>query len=136
MHFLSFKVRAMCLVTGITLLAMAGTMGFVSAQSGSPSRQNAAPKTNAPDRSPASGELELLPVQGNISMLAGAGGNITVQVGKDGILLVDTGLATMSDKVLETIQALSKAPVTYIINTDERSDHVGGNETLQSRAGP
>src|SRR5258706_5227653 len=71
--------------------------------------------------------LELLHVQGNISMLAGAGGNITVQVGKDGILLVDSGVATMTDKVLEAIRTLSKDQITYIINTNERNDHVGGN---------
>ena len=52
--------------------------------------------------------LELLPVQGNISMLAGAGGNITVQVGKDGVLLVDTGAATMTDKVLAAIRTRSE----------------------------
>jgi cyclase len=71
---------------------------------------------------------ELLAVQGNISMLAGAGGNITVQVGKDGILLVDSGVATITDKVLEAIRTLSKGQVTYIVNTSDRSDHVGGNE--------
>src|SRR5215471_2124934 len=38
-------------------------------------------------------EIHVLPVQGNVSMLVGGGGNITVQTGKDGILLVDTGLA-------------------------------------------
>ena len=75
-------------------------------------------------------ELELLPVQGNISMLAGAGGNITVQIGKDGVLLVDTGVATMTDKVLEAIRTLSNRQITYIINTDDRSDHIGGNENF------
>ena len=75
-------------------------------------------------------ELELLPVQGNISMLAGAGGNITVQIGKDGVLLVDTGVATMTDKVVEAIRTLSNRQITYIINTDERSDHIGGNESF------
>jgi glyoxylase-like metal-dependent hydrolase (beta-lactamase superfamily II) len=75
-------------------------------------------------------ELELLPVQGSISMLAGAGGNITIQAGKDGILLVDTGLATMSDKVVEAIRTLSKRQITYIINTSDQSDHVGGNEAF------
>jgi glyoxylase-like metal-dependent hydrolase (beta-lactamase superfamily II) len=74
--------------------------------------------------------VELLPVQGNISMLAGAGGNITVQAGKDGILLVDTGVAAMSDKVVEAIRTLSKRQITYIINTDDRGDHVGGNENF------
>ena len=78
---------------------------------------------NAPN-SPA---LELLHVQGNISMLAGAGGNIAVQVGKDGILLVDSGSAPMTDKVVETLRTVSKGQVSYIINTNERSDHAGGN---------
>jgi glyoxylase-like metal-dependent hydrolase (beta-lactamase superfamily II) len=79
------------------------------------------------DQKSKSPELELLPVQGNISMLAGAGGNMTVQIGKDGVLLVDTGVATMTDKVLEAIRTLSNRQITYIINTDERSDHIGGN---------
>jgi cyclase len=81
-------------------------------------------------------ELELLPVQGNISMLAGAGGNITVQTGKDGILLVDTGLATMSNKVLDAIRTLSKRQITYIINTSDGSDHVGGNDALAKTGRP
>jgi cyclase len=71
--------------------------------------------------------LELLPVQGNVSMLAGAGGNIAVQVGKDGILLVDSGSAAMTDKVVQSLRTVSKGQVTYIINTNERGDHVGGN---------
>jgi cyclase len=71
--------------------------------------------------------LELLHVQGNISMLAGAGGNITVQVGNDGILLVDSGAAAMTDKVLQTIRTVSKGQVTYIVNTTDRADHIGGN---------
>jgi cyclase len=76
---------------------------------------------------PASPALELLHVQGNISMVAGAGGNIAVQVGKDGVLLVDSGSATMTDKVVETLRTLSKGQVSYIINTNERGDHAGGN---------
>jgi cyclase len=71
--------------------------------------------------------LELLPVQGNVSMLAGAGGNIAVQVGKDGILLVDSGSAAMTDKVVQSLRTVSKGQVTYIINTNQRGDHVGGN---------
>ena len=46
------------------------------------------------------GEVHVLPVQGNIYMIVGAGGNITVQIGKDGVLVVDTGLASMADKTL------------------------------------
>ncbi|HEY3158367.1 MAG TPA: MBL fold metallo-hydrolase [Vicinamibacterales bacterium] len=71
--------------------------------------------------------LELLHIRGNVSMLAGAGANITVQVGSDGVLLVDSGTAPMTDKVLEAIRTLSKGQVTYIVNTNDRSDHIGGN---------
>ena len=89
-----------------------------------------APIVHPQEQKSRSPELELLPVQGNISMLAGAGGNITVQVGKDGVLLVDTGVAAMTDKVLQAIRTLSNRQITYIINTGERSDHIGGNATI------
>jgi glyoxylase-like metal-dependent hydrolase (beta-lactamase superfamily II) len=80
--------------------------------------------------------LELLHVQGNIHMLAGAGGNITVQVGKDGVFLVDSGLATMSEKAAAAIRSLSKGQVTYIVNTNDRNDHVGGNEHFARNGRP
>ena len=57
----------------------------------------------------AQGEVRLLPVQGNVSMIVGAGANITVQAGDDGILLVDTGVAALSEKVLDTIWPLSSS---------------------------
>jgi cyclase len=79
---------------------------------------------------PAPAELHILPVQGNISMLVGAGGNITVQSGSDGVLLVDTGLAPNSEKVLAAVRSLSDKPIRYIINTHVHADHVGGNEAI------
>ena len=73
----------------------------------------------------------MLPVQGNIYMLVGAGGNITVQVGNDGVLVVDTGLATMADKMLAAIKKISDRPLRYIINTHYHPDHTGGNEKIR-----
>ena len=58
-----------------------------------------------PNRS--DGEIHVLPVQGNLYMLIGAGGNIAVSVGYDGTMLVDTGTAQMSDKVLATVRQLA-----------------------------
>ena len=75
-------------------------------------------------------ELHVLPVQGNVYMLVGAGGNITLSIGKDGILIVDTGLAPMSDKVLAAIRKVSDKPIRYIINTHVHADHTGGNEKI------
>ncbi len=57
----------------------------------------------------ADGEVHVLPVQGNIYMLVGAGGNIAASIGKDGILLVDAGTAQMSDKVLATVLQIATA---------------------------
>jgi len=79
---------------------------------------------------PASAEIHALHVQGNVYMLVGAGGNITVQTGSDGVLLVDTGLAAASEKVLAAVRQLSDRPIRYIINTHVHPDHTGGNETI------
>ena len=76
-------------------------------------------------------EIHVLPVQGNIYMLVGAGGNITVQVGKDGVLLVDTEYAQLSDKILAAIRKISDGPLRYIINTHYHADHTSGNENLR-----
>jgi len=75
-------------------------------------------------------QLHVLPVQGNVSMLVGAGGNIAVQTGKDGVLLVDTGLEQNADKVLATIREMSKGTIRYIIDTHVHPDHIGGNEKI------
>ncbi len=74
------------------------------------------------------------PVRDNIYMLVGAGGNTTVQVGEDGVLVVDTKLATASEALLGAIAQISSAPIRYVINTHWHSDHVGGNEQI-ARAG-
>jgi cyclase len=134
MSSLSLKPRLVCTVALLLLLG-AGLAQFVNAQQGQNRGQNAAPNAGNQEQ-PNGPKLELLPVQGNISMLAGAGGNITVQAGKDGMLLVDTGVAGMSDKILEMIRPLSKGQITYIINTDDRMDHVGGNEILAKTGRP
>lgn len=102
-------------------------------------------------------DLDIVPVRGNIYMLAGAGANITLSVGKDGVFIVDTGTAQMSDKVLTAIQRLSQElslvgkpilnesrsgsgttlsgiakpkPIRYIANTSSLPDHAGGNPRL------
>src|SRR5689334_1924005 len=57
------------------------------------------------------GQVHILPVRGRVSMLIGAGGNITVSTGSDGVLVVDTGAAAMSDKVLAAIKSISPRAV-------------------------
>ena len=78
------------------------------------------------------GAIESYHVQGNVHMLVGAASNIAVQIGDDGILVVDTGNRETSDDVLAAIRALSDKPIRWIINTHEHVDHTGANEVLSS----
>ena len=79
-------------------------------------------------------EEHVTPVQGNIYMMVGAGGNTTLSVGKDGVLIVDTQFTPMAQKMLAEIKKLSNKEIRYIINTHVHGDHTGGNEAL-SKAG-
>jgi glyoxylase-like metal-dependent hydrolase (beta-lactamase superfamily II) len=76
------------------------------------------------------GNVHVLPVRGNVYLLVGAGGNITVHAGSDGILMVDSGLASMSGRVLEAVRSISKGPLRYIVNTTESEEHTGGNAAI------
>lgn len=74
--------------------------------------------------------VEVIPVQGNVYMVAGNGGNIAMSIGDDGVLLVDTGTASMSSALLAMVRQRSKRPIRYVINTSADDDHVGGNAVL------
>jgi cyclase len=68
----------------------------------------------------------------NTYMLMGQGGNITVAVGTDGIIMVDTEFAPLSEKIMAAIKAISPLPIKYVINTHFHGDHTGGNENFQN----
>src|SRR5262245_21582799 len=79
--------------------------------------------------------IRALPVRDNIYMIVGAGGNITVQTGDEGVLVVDSGSgAAMNDKVQNLIRQLSPKPIRYLVNTSFRPDHTGGNQALRGAA--
>jgi cyclase len=78
--------------------------------------------------------IETLHVQGNVYMLVGAGANVAVQTGEDGVLVVDTGARASRDELLAAIRELSDGPIRWLINTCGNDDHTGGNETI-SQAG-
>jgi len=104
----------------LTALALAGSVGF------------AAHVHTQPAAAPA--QIESFHVQGNVYMLVGAGGNIAVQTGDEGVLVVDTGLAQNATAVLDAIRKLSDKPIRWVLNTHFHPDHTGGNEAL-SKAG-
>ena len=113
--FLATTSLAIALCTGVGAHAQ-GNAASAQAPAAAPSGANV--------------EVHLLHVQGNVWMLVGAGGNMTVQVGDDGVLVVDAGLAGTTDKVWAAIRSLSDKPLRYIINTHMHADHTGGNEAL------
>ncbi len=76
------------------------------------------------------GEIEVLQVRPNFYMIAGASANIGVQVGDNGIVVVDSGSGQMTDQVLAAIKKLNDNPIRFIINTSADADHVGGNEKI------
>jgi glyoxylase-like metal-dependent hydrolase (beta-lactamase superfamily II) len=84
-------------------------------------------------------QVEALHVKGNVHLLAGAGGNVTVQAGPEGVLVVDTQFAPMAPKLLAAIGTLSDHPIRYVVNTHVHPDHTGGNEAIakagRTRAG-
>lgn len=75
-------------------------------------------------------QIETLHVSGNIYMLVGAGGNIAVSVGEDGVFIVDDEFAPLTDKIVRAIRMLSDGPIRFLVNTHSHGDHVGGNENL------
>jgi cyclase len=80
------------------------------------------------------GDIKIFHVQGNVYMLVGAGANVAVQIGDEGVVVVDTGTAQTREKVLAAIRQLSTKPIRWIVNTHADPDHTGGNETI-SQAG-
>ncbi len=78
-------------------------------------------------------EIGVLHLQGNVYMLAGAGSNIAVQIGEDGVVVVDTGAEPMGRRVREAIRELTDRPIRLVINTHVHPDHTGGERDPCSR---
>jgi len=95
---------------------------------GTPARR---PQLSAGSTTPAPlNDIRIVPVQGNVYLLAGAGANVTLQIGDEGVLVVDTGASGMSDRILDAIHRLTDKPIRIVLNTHGHPDHVGGNEAL------
>lgn len=67
-----------------------------------------------------------------IYLITGTGGNVTLSVGDEGIMLVDSGTAAMGEELLATIRDISDKPILYIVNTGSRAEQVGGNPTVRN----
>jgi glyoxylase-like metal-dependent hydrolase (beta-lactamase superfamily II) len=78
------------------------------------------------------GTVEVVPVRGNVHLVAGSGANISVHADPDGLLVVDTSAAAMSEKVLAAIKTISDKPIRHIINTSADEHHTSGNENFSN----
>jgi cyclase len=76
------------------------------------------------------GDIEVVQLRPNFYVIGGAGGNVVVQLGPEGVILVDSGSTERADQLLAAIRRLTDLPIRYIINTSMDADHTGGNEKL------
>jgi glyoxylase-like metal-dependent hydrolase (beta-lactamase superfamily II) len=74
--------------------------------------------------------LEIIPLRANVFAIYGAGGNIVVQTGPDGAVVVDAGTNDKADAVIAAIQKRSETPIRYVIDTSANGEHVGANDRI------
>ena len=115
-------MRLLCLVVVVWMMALAAP------------RLAQRPAFAPPD--PASDKIEVIHVKGQVWMIGGAGGNIAVQTGVDGLFLVDAGLEGFADQVLEALGELSDGPVRMLVTTRPTLDHLGGNAIIAETGEP
>ena len=75
-------------------------------------------------------QLDTIQIRDNVWVIFGAGGNVTVHVGEDGVMLVDSGSEAMADRTLAAVKAITNAPIRMIISTSADPEHVGGNDKV------
>lgn len=78
-------------------------------------------------------KIEITPVNGNVYMVQGAGGNIGVLTGEDGVFMIDDQFAALSSRILDKVKTLSDKPVKFLVNTHHHGDHTGGNANLSNQ---
>ncbi|SDS69614.1 MBL fold metallo-hydrolase [Gramella sp. MAR_2010_147] len=76
-------------------------------------------------------EIRIIPVNENVYMLQGAGGNIGILTGEDGIFMIDDQFPALSEKIKEKLKTISDQPVNYLVNSHHHGDHTGGNLNFQ-----
>jgi glyoxylase-like metal-dependent hydrolase (beta-lactamase superfamily II) len=75
-------------------------------------------------------QIETIKLSNNVYMLIGAGGNIGISVGVDGVFVIDDQFAPLSEKILTAIKTISDKPLNFLVNTHWHGDHTGGNENM------
>src|SRR5580765_1856118 len=79
-------------------------------------------------------EIKVTKVAGTVYMLEGAGGNIGVSVGEDGVVIVDDQFAPLAPKIRAALKSITDKPLRFVLNTHFHGDHTGGNAQFGSEA--
>lgn len=77
-------------------------------------------------------QIKTVQVSDHVYMLEGAGGNIGVSVGEDGVFVIDDQFAPLTKKIEAAIKTLSDQPIKFLVNTHYHGDHTGGNENMHN----
>jgi cyclase len=117
------RARVAAVMAIFAVVSLEHGVGLESVKAAAPQTAAATPKS-----------LEILEVRPSFFVIAGGSANIGVQVGEDGVVVVDAGSAADAPAVLAAIKRISSKPIRYVIDTGPDTDHVGGNDAL-SKAG-
>ena len=126
--------RGMALVTSVAACALL-SCGIAVSQQGIPTGgpipdiRGFNNRVNDPE---AVGAIEVVVrhVAGQVYVIAGAGGNMTVMAGDDGIFIVDTNFPVFYDEIMAGIRRISDGPIRFVVNTHSHVDHAGNNENF------
>ena len=78
-------------------------------------------------------EIKTQQITEEVYLLQGAGGNIGILTGPDGVFMIDDQFAALSDKLITAIAEISEQPVRFLVNTHHHGDHTGGNEDFDDQ---
>lgn len=112
-------------------LAAAWVVGWCAVMSGAWAGNALAAQAPGAER-PESLSVRIVPVAPGLTILMGAGGNVGVSTGEDGVLLIDDQYARIAPAILEAVHTLSAGPLRFVINTHKHGDHTGSNLAMDS----
>ena len=123
--------RRSFLQLGASAAAVAATPRWMRSQASSPAAQSADRVAQA-RAAAATAEIKSTKLYDNVYLLQGAGGNMAVQTGPDGKILVDSSFSSATPRLSQALKTLSADPPHLLINTHWHYDHTDGNEGMHS----
>ncbi len=121
------KIAAASVAITLSATLAATLLGFAGAGLAQQPGPAATPPAAPPQRDFSKTEIKTTDLGNNIYMLEGEGGNVTVGVGTNGVIMVDSEFAPLHDRIKAAIEKITNQPIKYLINTHFHADHTGGD---------